>query len=67
MSRETGVRVGVGAAALALAGAFLFGAWHVVVGGGLHGNAPAAEFGVALAAISAAGLAGLRVVDRRVR
>ncbi|HEU4671684.1 MAG TPA: hypothetical protein VFS32_02175 [Candidatus Limnocylindrales bacterium] len=67
MSRETGLRVGMGAAALALAGTLLFGAWHVVVGGGLHGNPRAAEFGVALAAISAVGLGGLRVIDRRIR
>ncbi len=67
MRRGTALRAGFGGAALALAGAFVFGAWHVVVGGGFHGNPQAAEFGVALAAVSLAALAGLRVLDRRIR
>jgi hypothetical protein len=67
VTREAAARVGLGAAGVALVGAFLFGAWHVVVGGGLHGNPRAAEFGAVLAAISGAGLVGLRIIDRRIR
>ena len=37
----------------ALAGAFLFGAWHVLFGGLLKGNWRAGGFGVALAAVCA--------------
>lgn len=36
----------------ALAGAFLFGAWHVLFGGLVRGNARAAEFGIALAGVT---------------
>lgn len=43
--------VGVGTAA-ALLGAFLFGLWHVVVGGLVRGNAEAAGFGFALAGVT---------------
>ena len=42
--------VALGATGAALAGACLFGLWHVVVGGFLRGNIRAAEFGVGLAA-----------------
>jgi hypothetical protein len=40
------------AAAAALLGAFLFGLWHVVVGGFLRGNWNAAGFGFALAGVT---------------
>ncbi|MDA8236782.1 MAG: hypothetical protein M0T75_02690 [Chloroflexi bacterium] len=43
-----------GVAAAALIGAFLFGAWHVLVGGFVKGNWRAGAFGVALAAASGA-------------
>ena len=49
----------------ALAGAFLFGAWHVLFGGFVKGNWRAGAFGVALATISAALLAGEAAVARR--
>jgi hypothetical protein len=51
----------------ALAGAFLFGAWHVVVGGLVKGNPRAAAFGIALSTVSAVGLAVLLALVRRVR
>ena len=38
--------------AAALLGAFLFGLWHVVVGGFLKGNWNAAGFGFALASVA---------------
>ena len=44
------------AAVAILVGATLFGLWHVVVGGLIHGNARAAGFGVVLATL-AGGLA----------
>jgi hypothetical protein len=45
--------VGVGfIAAVALAGAFLFGAWHVIFGGLVRGNWRAGGFGVVLAAVA---------------
>ena len=45
--------VGVGViAAAGLAGAFLFGAWHVLFGGFVKGNWRAGGFGVVLAAVS---------------
>jgi hypothetical protein len=46
-------------AGAALLGAFAFGAWHLVVGGGLHGNPRAAAFGIGLATVSGAGLVTL--------
>ena len=47
------VLVGVGLlAAAALAGAFLFGAWHVLFGGFVKGNWRAGGFGVVLAAVA---------------
>jgi hypothetical protein len=50
---------------LAAGGATLFGLWHVVVGGVLHGNTRAAEFGAILAAASALILAvAVRFVRR---
>ncbi len=66
MTGRRGREAAIVGAALALAGAFAFGAWHVVVGGGLHGNPRAAEFGLALSAVSGVGLAILREVGRRV-
>jgi hypothetical protein len=54
-----------GAIAAALGGAFLFGAWHVLFGGLVKGNWRAGGFGVALAAISAASLAGEAALARR--
>lgn len=41
-----------GALAAALVGAFLFGAWHVLVGGFVKGNWRAGAFGIALAAVA---------------
>jgi hypothetical protein len=40
------------ALAAALLGAFLFGIWHVVVGGFLKGNWKAGGFGIALASVA---------------
>jgi hypothetical protein len=40
------------ALAIALLGAFLFGLWHVVVGGFLNGNWNAGGFGIALASVA---------------
>ena len=54
-----------GITAAALAGAFLFGAWHVLFGGFVKGNWRAGAFGVALAAVSGALLAGEAAVARR--
>jgi hypothetical protein len=45
-------------------GALVFGLWHVVVGGLIHGNPRAGAFGIALAAVSAVFLAGLAVGRR---
>jgi hypothetical protein len=41
-----------GLLAVGLLGAFLFGLWHVVVGGFLKGNWNAAGFGIALASVA---------------
>ena len=54
-------------AAVVLLGAVAFGAWHVVVGGLVNGNGRAAAFGVVLTAASGLVLAGVVVVDRRLR
>lgn len=51
-------------AAGALVGALLFGLWHVVVGGIVHGNPRAATFGVALT-VGAASLLGVTAAVRR--
>ena len=48
-ARRPGAR---GALAAALLGAFLFGLWHVVVGGFLKGNWNAGGFGIALASVA---------------
>jgi hypothetical protein len=53
-------------ATVVLVGSLAFGAWHVVVGGGLNGNGAAAQFGLALAAVSIVFLGGLRALDRRI-
>jgi hypothetical protein len=63
--RSRSSALALGGIGVALAGAFAFGAWHVVVGGGLYGNARAAEFGAALAAVSGAALARLLLLVRR--
>ena len=55
----------VGTLTAAIAGAFLFGAWHVVFGGFVKGNWRAGGFGVVLAAFSAALLAGEAALVRR--
>jgi hypothetical protein len=50
-------RIALGVAivvAAALLGAFLFGLWHVVVGGFVNGNWNAAGFGFALAGVAGA-------------
>jgi hypothetical protein len=41
-----------GVLAVGLLGAFLFGLWHVVVGGFLKGNWNAGGFGIALASVA---------------
>jgi len=51
----TGTRIALALAvalAAALLGAFLFGLWHVVVGGFLKGNWNAGGFGIALASVA---------------
>jgi ribosomal protein S9 len=65
LTGRAAVRLAVFAAALALAAATAFGLWHVVVGGGLRGNARAAEFGVVLAVVAGSLLAALAVGVRR--
>jgi hypothetical protein len=63
--RRAAILVG-GTFAAALAGAFLFGAWHVLFGGFMKGNWRAGAFGLALATVSATLLgAGLAIVRRR--
>ncbi len=62
--RRAGIVVG-GTVAAVLAGAFLFGAWHVLFGGFVKGNWRAGAFGLALAAVSAALLAGEAALARR--
>jgi len=52
--------------ALVLLGAFLFGMWHVVVGGVLKGNWNAGGFGFALASVSGVLLWIDAIVLRRV-
>jgi hypothetical protein len=64
--RRRGRQLALGGIGVALAGAFAFGAWHVLVGGGLHGNPRAAEFGAALAGASGLGLLAIAAVARRV-
>jgi hypothetical protein len=54
------------AIAALLTGAFLFGAWHVLMGWLIKGNPRAGAFGVALAAVTGAGLAVSAVVGRRI-
>ena len=63
-SRRAAILIG-GTLAAALAGAFLFGVWHVLFGGLVKGNWRAGGFGVALAAISVALLAGEAALVRR--
>ncbi len=57
--------LGGGALGAALVGAFVFGAWHVLIGGLVRGNPRAAGFGVVLSAVSLGALAVLaRIGDR---
>ncbi len=51
LDRREWVLVG---ASVVLAGATLFGLWHLVVGGFVNGNGAAAEFGLALAVLAGA-------------
>ena len=61
-----GARGVVGIAVVVVAGgALLFGLWHVVVGGFVNANPRAAEFGLTLAAGSAAFLGALLLAVRR--
>jgi len=62
--RRAGIVV-AGTIAAVFAGAFLFGAWHVLFGGFVKGNWRAGAFGGALAAVSAALLAGEAALARR--
>ena len=62
--RRAGMVIG-GTIAAVLAGAFLFGAWHLLFGGFVKGNWRAGAFGVALAAVSGALLAGEAALARR--
>jgi hypothetical protein len=59
------LRVLVAVAIAVLAGATAFGLWHVVVGGLVNGNPRAARFGVVLAAVAGALLAGAIAAFRR--
>jgi hypothetical protein len=54
-----------GAICATLAGAFLFGAWHLVVGYFVNGNPRAGLFGFALATIAGILLVGALAVARR--
>jgi hypothetical protein len=64
-TRRRGRQLAIPVAAV-LIGAFAFGAWHVIVGGAIHGNPRAAMFGIVLAAtsgialVAVARLAGIR-------
>jgi hypothetical protein len=49
--RRAAILVG-GTITAALAGAFLFGAWHILFGGFVKGNWRAGAFGIALAGVS---------------
>jgi hypothetical protein len=60
-------RIGLGLAALVLAGACAFGLWHVVVGGLINGNPRAGTFGVVLATATGAGLIALGLLVRHRR
>jgi len=62
--RRAAILVG-GMITAALVGAFLFGAWHVLFGGFAKGNWRAGAFGLALAAVSGALLAGAAAMARR--
>lgn len=66
-SRRAAIVLG-GTIAAALAGAFLFGAWHVLFGGLVKGNWRAGAFGLTLAAVCALLLgAGAALLRRRLR
>ncbi len=53
LARRAAILAG-GTVMLALVGAFLFGAWHVLFGWLVKGNPRAGAFGVVLAGVSAA-------------
>ncbi|HET7471991.1 MAG TPA: hypothetical protein VFJ71_02600 [Candidatus Limnocylindrales bacterium] len=59
------IRAGVVVLVVALTAAFLFGTWHAVVGGLVNGNPRAGTFGLALASVTAALLAGIAAIVRR--
>ncbi len=64
-SRDRLVLAAFGIVVAALTGAFLFGAWHIVVGGLVKGNPRAAAFGLGLSALTGVLLALLGYVGRR--
>jgi hypothetical protein len=65
MRRPVGSRVvALAVVAAGLAGATLFGLWHVVVGGLIHRNPAAGWFGVALSLV-AGGLLAVSVLRLR--
>jgi hypothetical protein len=53
------------AVTIVLVGAVLFGLWHVVVGGFVHGNPRAATFGIALTLLAGGLLGATAAVGRR--
>jgi hypothetical protein len=61
------IRAGVALTALVLGGAFLFGLWHIVVGGVIHGNPRAGTFGIVLATATGVALVVLWQLVRRGR
>jgi len=61
------VRLALLLVAAVFVGAGLFGLWHVVVGGLVHGNARAAAFGAVLATAAGASLALDAWLLRRLR
>jgi len=52
-------RLAVAVAVVLLAGATAFGLWHLIVGGLIHGNSRAGDFGVVLAVAAGGLLAGV--------
>ena len=63
--REQAAIVLAGTVAAGLGGAFLFGAWHVLVGGFVKDNWRAGAFGLGLASLCAVLLAGEAALVRR--
>ncbi len=64
-SRDRLVLAAFGIVVAALTGAFLFGAWHVLMGWLIKGNPRAGAFGVVLAAITGGGLVLIQGLGRR--